>query len=40
VLKDQLNHALEDTIAAECGDIRVNHIGLSLSRLTIWYVEK
>jgi hypothetical protein len=39
VLNDQLNHALEEEIAAECGDVLVNRIDLSANRLTIWYVE-
>lgn len=39
VLNNLLNHALEAKIAAECGDILVNRVGLSANRLTIWYVE-
>jgi hypothetical protein len=39
VLTDQINRAMEEKIAAECGDILVNRVGLAANRLTIWYVE-
>lgn len=38
VLNDQINNALEEKIAAECGDILVNRAALSANRLTIWYI--
>jgi hypothetical protein len=39
LLNDALNHALEEEIAAECGEVLVNRVGLSANRLTIWYIE-
>jgi hypothetical protein len=39
VLNDQLNRALEEKIAAECGNVLVNRVNLSANRLTIWYLE-